>query len=198
MEIEQEVSDFSPTSTIAVAPGVTAPVFFRRNARTTVMVKDNETIVLGGLITSRQENSEQKVPVIGDIPGLGLLFRTQTDSSRRTELLLVLTPHVIRAPEDFRRVSEIERNRLEVLPEDTLSDPLMQGLQIHGDEAPLIEPAPYAPDASLYPDDRQPRRDRLRPDEYGPERPRPRPTQPADVQTYDVPLSLRPGGQQRG
>jgi len=95
MEVKQEVSDLTD-STISVGPGVTSPVFFTRKAESNIMVKDNETVELGGLITSRSQQREQKVPILGDLPGLGALFRYQNDSSKRTELLIVLTPRVLR------------------------------------------------------------------------------------------------------
>ncbi len=188
MEIKQTVSDVTG-STVDVAPGVTAPVFFKREANTTVTVKDNETVVLGGLITSRVENREQKVPLAGDVPILGLLFRHQTDTSKRTELLLVLTPHVIRTIDDYHELSVIERDRLVVTPADVLTSPLMEHLQVTPEEEkPQGEPAgrPGRLEAPLPPSKEAP------PEEYGPPRPNLRPERPAaEPDSYDVPVSLR-------
>ena len=133
MEINQEVSDFTD-STVAVGPGVNAPVFFRRLAETTVTVRDGETIVLGGLITSRKENSETKVPIVGDVPILGALFRSQDDQVRQTELLVILTPRVIRSVEDFRENSLVQRDRTGTLPIEVLTNPLMNRLQVDPEE----------------------------------------------------------------
>lgn len=138
MEISQEVSDLTD-STVPVAPGVTSPIFFTREASTTITVRDNETVVLGGLIQSRQSNTETKVPLVGDIPGIGALFRSQSDTSTRRELLLVLTPRVIRSVEEFRRESILERDRLEIPDEEMMSNPLLQGLQ--RTPADFIEPS---------------------------------------------------------
>lgn len=129
MEILQEVSDFTD-STVQVGPGVTAPVFFRRQLETTVTVRDSETIVLGGLITSRKTNSESKVPIIGDIPILGSAFRFQQDSQTQTELLVVLTPRVIRTVEDFREESIAQRDRTGDLPGEILTNPLLNRLRV--------------------------------------------------------------------
>jgi general secretion pathway protein D len=148
--------------------------------------------VLGGLITSRVENREQKVPLAGDIPILGLLFRHQTDTSKRTELLLVLTPHVIRTIDDYREQSVVERDRLVVTPTDVLTSPLMQGLQKAApEEVPTTgQPAaePVRLEAPLPPSKE------AAPEEYGPPRPSLRPEPPAtEPDSYDVPVSMKTG-----
>jgi type II secretion system protein D len=189
MEISQEVSDITG-STVAVGQGVTAPVFFRRNANTTLTVKDNETVVLGGLITSRMENKENKVPLVGDIPGLGLLFRSQNDNTKRTELLLVLTPHVVRTIEEFHELSLVERDATKLLPDEIRTDPLMQGLRMEPEPLPPAEGVgaePGAPGGGLreHPEANE--------EEYGPVRPTLHVETTRDEQpdTYDVPLTLR-------
>ncbi|MEW6197148.1 MAG: secretin N-terminal domain-containing protein [Planctomycetota bacterium] len=190
MEIKQEVSDFSG-STVAVGQGVTAPVFFRREAKTTVTVKDSETVVLGGLITSRTENREQKIPILGDIPGLGLLFRNQRDTTKRSELLVVLTPRVVRTPDAYRDLSVAERDRMSVIPAEMLTDPLFEGLQVRPEEMNDLQgnagnvPAAGSP-ATAPPSPAD--------DLYGPATPAPRPDEtspPSSPDSYDVPLTLR-------
>lgn len=195
MEIRQEVSDFTD-STVAVGPGLTAPVFLRREAESRVVVRDGETVVLGGLITQRQQNNEQKIPLVGDFPLLGMLFRTQTDQQKRTELLVVLTPRVIRTPEDYRRVSAQERDRLAVIPGEVLTSDLMEGLRVDPEKLDEImarqrngEAGTFAPMATPPPleADRE---------EYGPLRPALRPATPTrepEPGSYDVPVSLLNG-----
>ena len=192
MDITQEVSDFTG-STVDIGAGVTAPTFFRREAKTVVMVKDNETVVLGGLITSRSENREQKVPILGDIPGLGWLFRNQNDTSRRTELLVVLTPHVVREVREYRDLSLVERDRMSVIPMDMLTDPLLQGLRMAPEELSALEPGPGVADLILR---ETPSEEAEEPDHetYGPLRPALRPDQPeseTNPNSYDVPLTSR-------
>ena len=187
MEINQKVSD-QTGSTIDVGQGVTSPIFFTREADTTITVKDNETVVLGGLITSRTENREQKVPILGDIPGLGLLFRNQNDNMRRKELLLVLTPHVIRTADELREISIVERDRLGLISREVLRDPLMQGLQLKADEMTADESIQAAPAQPQMLESLEPQEE-----EYGPVRPALR-TDPAgsphDPNSYNVPRSL--------
>jgi general secretion pathway protein D len=136
MHVVQEVSDFTG-STVDVGQGVTAPVFFKRITDTFVTVKDGETVVLGGLIQSREEKREQKVPIVGDIPGVGILFRNMHDETRHSELLVILTPRVVRTIEDYRELSIQERDRTGILPDDMLMNPLMNGLRMKPDEMRL-------------------------------------------------------------
>jgi type II secretory pathway component GspD/PulD (secretin) len=192
MHVRQEVNEISG-STIDVGQGVTSPIFFVREAETDLMVRDNETIVLGGLIETRNENREQKVPILGDIPGLGLLFRNQNDSQQRAELLIVLTPHVIRSPEEFRELSIAEVGNMELIPAESLSDELMQGLQVHLDE--FSEGGEYAiPEEGAAPPPAAPAEEPAE-EVYGPVRPALHPDRREDLDpnSYDVPREWRTG-----
>jgi type II secretory pathway component GspD/PulD (secretin) len=177
------VSDITG-STVDVGQGVTAPIFFKREADTTVTVKDNETVVLGGLITSRDELIEQKIPIVGDLPLLGLLFRNHTHTNTRTELLLVLTPRIVRTIEDYREVSIQERDRTGTIPPEIQSSPLMQGLQVKPED---LQPA--TSDKELGPFPAPASAPAPMEEEYGPtpgEKPE---SNPPD--SYDVPVSAR-------
>ena len=79
-----------------------------RAANTTVTVRDGETVVIGGLIRTAYERKDEKVPFFGDLPLIGGLFRNDVMQASRTELLIVLTPHVIQsqASPEFRWLSE--------------------------------------------------------------------------------------------
>lgn len=101
LEIEEEISEQGATSgTLGVVS------INRRTARTEVMVRDQQTIVIGGLMRDAIQNSEDKVPILGDIPILGALFRKTTKQKRKTNLLLILTPYIIRDPGDLREIFE--------------------------------------------------------------------------------------------
>lgn len=82
------------------------PTTAKRTAKTTVVAKDQQTVVIGGLIQERQVRAVQKVPLLGDIPVLGWLFRDTVVTKNRTNLLLFLTPYIIRDQSDFRRIFE--------------------------------------------------------------------------------------------
>jgi general secretion pathway protein D len=101
LEIEQESSaPGTPTGNLGVVP------ITKRTAKTTVVVKDQQTVVIGGLMRDEYITSKDKVPILGDIPILGVLFRKTHTSKKKTNLLLVLTPHVIREQADLRRIFE--------------------------------------------------------------------------------------------
>ena len=80
----------APTSASTGAPGIDS-----RAAQTTVLVKDGETIVIGGLISDSTSNQDNKVPILGDIPILGWLFRSKTVAHTRSELLIFVTPQIM-------------------------------------------------------------------------------------------------------
>jgi general secretion pathway protein D len=74
--------------------------------KTKVVVKDQSTIVIGGLVQNRDLSTVSKVPLLGDIPVLGWAFRSTNTIKKKTNLLLLLTPYIIRNQSDFRRILE--------------------------------------------------------------------------------------------
>ncbi len=91
---------------IASSDPVLGPTTSKRSAKTTVVAKDQETVVIGGIMQDRLVESVSKTPLLGDIPLLGNLFRQQTRRKVKTNLLLFLTPYIIRDAGDFRRIFE--------------------------------------------------------------------------------------------
>lgn len=108
LEIAQEVSDVVPTT----SSGIDSPTIRQRRVTTSVAVGDGETLALGGLIQRRSGRSRARVPLLGDIPGLGALFRRTDDFEGRTELLVLITPRVVRDTREARAVTEEFRRRL--------------------------------------------------------------------------------------
>ncbi len=102
LEIEQESS--APGASNGGALGAIS--ITRRTANTTVVVKDQQTVVIGGLMRDEFVTQKQKVPILGDIPILGVLFSKTNTTKRKSNLLLILTPHVIREQADLRRIFE--------------------------------------------------------------------------------------------
>jgi general secretion pathway protein D len=82
------------------------PTTAKRSVKTKVVVKDQSTIVIGGLVQDRNVTSVSKVPLLGDIPILGWAFRSTNTVKKKTNLLLLLTPYIIRDQSDFRRILE--------------------------------------------------------------------------------------------
>lgn len=104
IELEQEVSDLG--GQVSVGNGLTQPIITNRNVKNTVVAKDQQTIVIAGLIQDRKSDTESKVPFFGDIPLIGWLFKTWSDSKQKTNLLIMLTPYVVRDEDDFRKIYE--------------------------------------------------------------------------------------------
>jgi len=88
------------------------PIIAQRRIASKVNVTSGQTVVLGGLIQDSTTQSAEKVPLLGDIPVLGNLFRSQSDANVRTELIVFITPRVIRNADDARDISEELRARM--------------------------------------------------------------------------------------
>lgn len=89
LKVKPEVS--LPGATTAAGPQINT-----RNAETEVIIRDGETLVIGGLIDEQTRQSVSKVPLLGDIPVLGIFFRNSFDQKNRTELLIFVTPRIVR------------------------------------------------------------------------------------------------------
>ena len=146
MEIDAERSELGPesegipVSISATGEVIRSPTINTTMAQTTVSAADGETIVLGGLITKNTMVGERKVPYLGDVPLLGNLFRYDITQVKRTELLIVLTPHVVSAPEDIERIKRIESARMHWCLEDVHQVHGDGGLGQAGGVAPVIYP----------------------------------------------------------
>jgi hypothetical protein len=95
-----------------VDPNLAGPTTTVRSASTTIVAADNSTVVIGGLIADTIINQESKVPYLGDIPVLGNLFKSSQDTSNKVNLLIFLTPRILRDNTDLQRASLDERKKL--------------------------------------------------------------------------------------
>jgi len=96
---------------VAISEDLEAETFATRSADTRVAVRDGQTIVIGGLIEDQLTDTIRKVPLLGDIPVVDLLFKRTVKEKRKTELLIFLTPHVARDALALTPISEAERAR---------------------------------------------------------------------------------------
>ena len=106
LDIYEEISSVlnqSDQITISLGPTIT-----KRSTKTSVVVKDNQLVVIGGLMQEQDEDTVTKVPVLGDIPLLGNLFKTKTVTKNKTNLIVFLDPHIIKGPD---RLGEITREK---------------------------------------------------------------------------------------
>ncbi len=108
MEINQEISQVKDFKGQAIDLVTT-----KRSAKTNVVVKNKETVVIGGLIQDTEENVTSKIPFLGDIPLLGWMFKTTSKVRKKTNLVLLLTPHIIKDAADLAEMTQIQRQTFE-------------------------------------------------------------------------------------
>ena len=108
LDIEQEVSDVLQTTSSTI----NSPTFQQRKIKTKVIVQDGDTISLAGLISEKKTKGNSGIPYLQEIPLLGTLFSTKTNNHDRTELIILLTPHVINDEHQARALTEELRHKL--------------------------------------------------------------------------------------
>jgi|GEM_PF-269298 len=111
LDIYQEssaVKDISLLQSTTVGPTTT-----KRSASTSVLVKSGDTVILGGMMQETVSNNESRVPLLGSIPILGNLFKFSSVSRKKTNLLIFLTPHIIKSPEDMFDVTTENQNKMD-------------------------------------------------------------------------------------
>jgi type II secretion system protein D len=138
MHVIPEVSSVAPTS-INLGNGQLATAFNVQNVTTTVSAQDGETVAIGGLIGRRDAKTENKVPWLGDLPYVGAAFRYRTQAKSKTELLVILTPHVVRSRADADKVLAEESRRMDYILEDVARTHGLSGMD------PVLHPNTFAP-----------------------------------------------------
>ena len=122
MKIDQSVTKLVSTSAALNTSGTTlalAPTTLKRTAKTTVSVKSGETVVIGGMIQDDSEYDSYKVPLLGDIPILGWLFKQKSSTAERTNLFIFITPRIIGKPEDAGKIKDEKREYMRTIQEGT-------------------------------------------------------------------------------
>lgn len=112
MIVQPSTSSIDPSVSIPISAGVSAPVIDVRSADTVVVTPDGQPVVIGGLMRNDSGEIVSKIPILGDIPLLGNLFKHKTSSNAKTELLIFLTPHIIQAPSELASMSTSEQNHM--------------------------------------------------------------------------------------
>ena len=112
LTVSQEVSAALPNNT----PGISSPLIQNRNISTDLTLRDGQTVVIGGMIAENRTADDTGVPYLKDIPGLGLLFRNQSLSKERTELIVFITPYVIAGDADASAITEQFRSQMRAWP----------------------------------------------------------------------------------
>jgi general secretion pathway protein D len=95
MKIKPEISSAQRTDLTSEGKITQVPIVTTSESETTVMVKDGVTILIGGLKKDQRQKTVKKIPVLGDIPLAGFFFRSTSDELSKTELVILLTPHIM-------------------------------------------------------------------------------------------------------
>jgi general secretion pathway protein D len=118
--VEQEIS--------SVVRGTQAqsltPTISQRRVNSTVSVSSGQTVLLGGLISERQQRGRDGVPLLGDLPIIGEAFRSNQNNATRTELIILIRPQIIRDSMDAQNVAEAMRSQLRLMNEPSANVPL--------------------------------------------------------------------------
>jgi general secretion pathway protein D len=109
------------------------------SANTVVVTPNGQTVAIGGLMQDNKTTTDSKIPLLGDIPGLGLLFHHKVKSVSKSELIIFLTPYVIRTPDDLVQMTLDEKSRTELAPKAFSEKEFHEYL---GPQPPAPAPAP--------------------------------------------------------
>jgi general secretion pathway protein D len=145
MDLIPEIQTLSQKTT-QISEDFVAPVINKRTLQTTVTVKDGQTVVLGGLMQTVQDERRTKVPLLGDIPFIGSLFRSTQKTDSKTELLMIVTPRVIYndSPGEVDRLRSFSEQRIDAVDSpEAIREALKKGGLDNADTPPLRpEPLP--------------------------------------------------------
>ncbi len=144
LDVAPEISQLT-TSTVPISENLNAPVFDLRSADSRVGIKDGQTIVIGGLMEDKKTTDVQKIPLLGDIPLVGMLFKRTVTQKSKTELLIFLTPHVAQSPDFLRPMSEDEMQGTKLTPNAVapgVFQEQMRGMERGAVTRPTTAPSP--------------------------------------------------------
>jgi len=110
LDIMQTIDDVS-AETFQISANFNPQVLIRRSAKTAVRVKDGQTICFGGFVGDQIIENEDKIPILGDIPLLGMLFKFTSRQRVKTELMIFITPHILQTPQEMLRMTNEMRRR---------------------------------------------------------------------------------------
>ncbi len=123
LDLYQEISSLKQETSVRILTEV-GPTTTKRSTKTSVVVRDNQTVVISGLMQEKSEEIITKVPMLGDIPYLGYLFKFKSVNKTKTNLVVFLTPHIIRDSADLAALSERKKADFTRQMSDDTSGPM--------------------------------------------------------------------------
>jgi general secretion pathway protein D len=148
LKVFQEITDIAQNSVGSVDQ--VGPTFTKRLLQNTVVAEDGKTVVLGGLIGNSVQDVITKVPILGDIPFLGWLFKRKETVEKKTNLLIFITPRIIRSADDLERVTQSNREEMTRFQKTEMKDALKKNKyadaameQLKESDSAMPEPPPH-------------------------------------------------------
>ena len=135
LDISQEVSEAQP---LDPSSGISSPSILNRNLKTSLSLRDGGSVVLGGLVQDKTTKGNTGIPFLKDIPILGNLFKSQSSSTTRTELLVIIVPYIIESDRQAKAVTEAVIRSM----------PAMQPADV-APQAPPMPPVPAKPTSAV-------------------------------------------------
>ena len=120
MILAPQISSVSPNQATTISSGTngsfSTPYINIESANTVVVTPSGQTVAIGGMMQDNKNTTDSKIPLLGDIPGLGALFHHKVRSVTKTELIIFLTPYVIRSPDELVQMTVDEKARMDLAP----------------------------------------------------------------------------------
>ena len=113
LDIDQQIEDV-----VGIDEATSQPITANRSVKTVVVVDDQQTVVIGGLMRDRVTKGASKIPILGDLPLIGQLFRDEKTDIEKVNLLLILTPYIVEDQDDFQRIFERKLTEYEEFSEE--------------------------------------------------------------------------------
>jgi type II secretory pathway component GspD/PulD (secretin) len=143
MDVGQEVSRVAPSATSD--ENILAPTITQRLVTSRLDVQDGQSIAIGGMIGQEDRRERARVPILGSIPFIGALFGATNNSRQRTELVVILTPHIVRDPAAAQAAGEELRDQLGLMRDERGVDDLDRPRRPRAIAPRRLEPAVYEP-----------------------------------------------------
>ena len=159
MIVAPEISTLTD-KTVPISNNAQAPVIAKRSAETVVVTADGKTVVIGGLMENNKTESQQKIPILGDIPLLGNAFKRKIKQNNKTELIIFLTPYVVPDPGALGRMTRSETTKSELAPKsfsDKDLDRFLDGLPLKDSSTPIGTDELKSPEPKPAPGTTRPR-----------------------------------------
>lgn len=145
LKIYQEISDVASTSQTVGTVDEVGPTFNTRRLSNSIIAQDGKTVVLGGLFQTNREEIRTKVPLLGDIPLLGYLFRSKSEQETKTSLLIFITPRVIRDSDDMEKITKENQRSLGLFTSEKGSEEFFEKVRSGQDSATDVPAQPLTP-----------------------------------------------------